>query len=48
LLTVPRERLCRALVRTARAEATDRMLITGPRHLRAVPDGGCSTGVDGS
>src|SRR6516165_4630626 len=26
-------------VRTARAEVTDRMLITGPRHLRAVLDG---------
>jgi putative transposase len=25
-------------VRTARAEVTDRMLITGPRHLRAVMD----------
>ena len=25
-------------VRTARAEVTDRMLITGPRHLRAVLD----------
>jgi putative transposase len=25
-------------VRTARSEATDRMLITGPRHLRAVLD----------
>ena len=26
-------------VRTARAEVTDRMLIAGPRHLRAVLDG---------
>ena len=26
-------------VRTARAEVTDRMLITGPRHLHAVLDG---------
>ena len=25
-------------MRTARAEVTDRMLITGPRHLRAVLD----------
>ena len=25
-------------VRTARAEVTDRMLIAGPRHLRAVMD----------
>jgi putative transposase len=25
-------------VRTARAEVTDRMLITGPRHLRAILD----------
>ena len=25
-------------VRTARAEVTDRMLITGPRHLHAVLD----------
>ena len=25
-------------VRTARAEVTDRMLIAGPRHLRAVLD----------
>ena len=26
-------------VRTARAEITDRMLIAGPRHLRAILDG---------
>ena len=25
-------------VRTVRAEVTDRMLIIGPRHLRAIPD----------
>jgi putative transposase len=30
--------LCRGWVRTIWAEVTDRMLMTGPRHLRAVLD----------